>query len=308
MALAFVFPGQGSQAVGMLDDVAAEHSILGRRLDQASEILGIDLASIVKDGPAEELNRTEITQPALLTVSVALYEAFKEKGGQEPQMLAGHSLGEYTALTISGVFQFEDAVRLVRERGRLMQGAVPPDVGSMAAVLGLDDDEIGSICESIDGIVSPANFNSPGQVVISGEKVAVESASQACADAGARRVVPIDISVPSHCVLMESAGEELAHVLNEIPMQEPSIPVYQNVNAETTTDVDVIRSNLVAQVSSSVLWTSCVQAMIRDGATKFIECGPGKVLAGLMRRIDRSVPAASIGDLDGFEKALETNS
>ncbi len=308
MTTAFIFPGQGSQAVGMLSEFSAVGQSVNERLRQASDVLGLDLLAIVQDGPAEELNKTEITQPTLLAVSYGLYELFVANGGTAPQCLAGHSLGEYTALVVSGALEFEEAISLVHQRGQLMQQAAPLGVGSMAAILGLDDDVVTQACNHVNGIVSAANFNSPGQVVIAGSKEAVDAASEACTEAGARRVVPLDVSVPSHCGLMESAAAGMSRLLESAEIKVPRVDVYQNVVGEIVSVADAIRSNLVDQIKSPVLWYQSISSMIRDGASIFYECGPGKVLTGLMRRIDRSAKAIALGDLDTFNKELETSS
>ncbi len=305
MVRAYVFPGQGSQSVGMVDDFVRGSSTFTDRLKEASNLIDLDLTTIVANGPAEILNQTEITQPALLVSSVAMYEYFREMGGPSANMLSGHSLGEYTALVVSGALDFSDGVKLVYERGCLMQKAVPKGEGKMAAVLGLSDEVIEQVCERIDGIVAPANFNSPGQVVIAGSSKAVEQASDQCKDEGARRVVPLDVSVPSHCSLMDSAAEGLLDLLEKVSIQAPRVPVYQNVDAQPSTSPDEIRAKLVEQVRSPVLWSRCVTSMIRDGAEEFFECGPGKVLSGLMRRIDRSVSTTALGDFNAFITQLE---
>ena len=305
MVKAYVFPGQGSQSVGMVDDFVNDSVVFSDRLKEASNLIAVDLTSMVSNGPAEDLNQTEITQPALLASSVAMYEYFLEMGGPPANLVSGHSLGEYTALVVSEALGFSDGIKLVYERGCLMQKAVPKGEGRMAAVLGLDDEVIEQICERIDGIVSPANFNSPGQVVIAGSSKAVEMASDQCKDEGARRVVPLDVSVPSHCSLMDSAAEGLMDLLDKVSIQTPRFPVYQNVDALPTTNPDEIRAKLVQQVRSPVLWSRCVTSMIRDGAEEFFECGPGKVLSGLMRRIDRSVTSTALGDFNTFMTQLE---
>lgn len=305
MTKAYVFPGQGSQSVGMVDDFVRESRIFSDRLEEASNLVDIDLKSIVSNGPAEDLNKTEITQPALLAASVAMYEFFLDAGGPPADLLSGHSLGEYSALVIGGAMSFSDGVSLVHKRGRLMQEAVPKGEGQMAAVLGLDDEVIEQVCGRIDGVVSPANFNSPGQVVIAGSADAVAMAVDQCVEAGARRVVPLDVSVPSHCSLMTSAVQGLLVLLSQVQIQAPHTPVYQNVDAEPTTNPDVIRAKLAEQVRSPVLWSRCVTSMIEDGAEEFFECGPGKVLSGLMRRIDRSVKSVALGDLSTFMTQVE---
>ena len=307
MKNAFIFPGQGSQSVGMLSDFAPVSSLVDERLLEASEIVKEDLLSIVKDGPSERLNQTEITQPALLAVSVGLYELFIERGGNAADCLAGHSLGEYSALVVANSLSFSDGIQIVHQRGRLMQQAVPRGQGAMAAIVGLDDATIKEVCDRTEGVVAPANFNCPGQVVIAGKTDAVEKAGQACDAEGARRVIPLDVSVPSHCILMEPAAEALSSILAGIEIATPSVPIYQNVSAAPSTSPSRIEENLVSQVHSPVRWSECASSMIHDGATNFFECGPGKVLSGLMRRIDRSVTMVALGDLATFDQALGEN-
>lgn len=304
MAIAFVFPGQGSQSVGMLAELASEGAQINDRLRQASEIIDEDLVELVSNGPPARLNQTEITQPAILASSIGLFDLFLERGGEAPTCMAGHSVGEYSALVAAGALGFEDGVRIVRERGRLMQLAVPMGQGSMSAVLGLDDERVGEICEETQGTVAPANFNAPGQVVIAGQTESVAAAGEACKTAGARRVLPLDVSVPSHCSLMEPAAVGLAGLLETIAIKRPTVPVYQNVDGSPATDPAQIRENLIAQVKVPVLWTHCILTMIQDGATDFYECGPGKVLAGLMRRIDRSASVVALSDYVAFNAAL----
>lgn len=304
MCLGFLFPGQGAQRVGMLADVSAAEPTVGRRLEAAGEVLGFDLARVVRAGPVEELNRTEVTQPALLTVSLALFELWRERGGMEPAVVAGHSLGEYSALTAAGVLPFEAAVSLVRERGKLMQRAVSLGAGAMTAVIGLADDAVNACCEATPGVVTPANYNAPGQVVIAGEAVAVAAAASACLEAGARRAVPLDVSVPSHCALMAPASERLAELLEAADFQPARVPVVQNVDAAATVDADEIRRKLLRQLVSPVRWAASVRAMAREGLREFVECGPGNVLTGLARRVDRSLNVRGIGDMNGLESAL----
>ena len=303
MSVAFVFPGQGSQSVGMLDELVATSRIFDQRLTEASDALGFDLTAIVNQGPAERLNQTEITQPALLAVSVALYETWIERGGVAAAAMSGHSLGEYSALTAAGALEFATAVRLVHERGKLMQAAVPSGEGAMAAVLRLDDEELAAICEKVEGVVAPANYNSPGQVVIAGSAAAVDEASTLCEEAGAR-VVVLDVSVPSHCTLMSPTSGGVEQLLVASQLQLPRVPVYQNFDGKPAEDVEEIRKKLVSQLSNPVRWSSGISAMVEDGATTMVECGPGKVLTGLFRRIDRSIKALAIGDAAGFDKAL----
>lgn len=303
MTNAFIFPGQGSQSVRMLAEFSSAGTQIDIRLQEASELIQEDLVGLVNDGPAEKLNQTEITQPAILATSIGLFELFQQRGGVSPDCVAGHSVGEYAALVAAGALKFEDAIRVVHARGRLMQQAVPLGQGSMAAILGLDDEVVKEQCEGIQGTVSPANFNAPGQVVIAGQREAVANAGDACKAAGAR-VRELDVSVPSHCSLMEPAARGLKEVLQGITIKQPALPVVQNVNASPTSDPSQILERLVAQVMSPVLWTQCILNMIREGATTFYECGPGKVLSGLMRRIDRNAEVVALGDLDAFNAAL----
>lgn len=304
MSVGFLFPGQGAQAVGMATDIAASEPVMAQRFEEASEAVGFDLAGIIREGPAEELNRTEITQPAMLAVSVGLFDVWRARGGSAPAMVAGHSLGEYSALTAAGCIAFADAVRLVHERGKLMQAAVPEGEGAMAAILGLDDDVIFSCCADAGGVVSPANYNSPGQVVIAGAHDAVQRAIAACQEAGARRAVPLDVSVPSHCELMAPAGESLGELLTAVELAPARIPVVQNVDATVADDPAGVRDKLLAQLVSPVRWADSVTHMAAQGVERFVECGPGAVLAGLARRIDRKLVVRGIGTLDALEAAL----
>lgn len=304
---AFVFPGQGSQAVGMLADVAAQYPIVEETFAEASAVLGYDLWALVQQGPAEELNKTWQTQPALLTASVALYRVWQQKGGKAPAMMAGHSLGEYSALVCAGVIAFSDAVRLVELRGKLMQDAVPEGTGAMSAIIGLDDDAIAKACEeSAQGqVVSPVNYNSPGQVVIAGHKEAVERAGAACKAAGAKRALPLPVSVPSHCALMKPAAEKLAVELQNITFNAPAIPVVNNVDIACATDPDEIRNALVRQLYSPVQWTKSVELMASRDITHLYEVGPGKVLTGLTKRIVDSLTASAINEPASLAAALE---
>lgn len=304
--LAFVFPGQGSQQLGMLSELAAAHPVIEQTFAEASEALGFDLWKMTQEGPEEALNSTENTQPALLTAGVALWRLWLEQGGAVPSVMAGHSLGEYTALVCADAMSLADGVRLVKLRGEYMQQAVPAGTGAMAAILGLDDDAIATACEAAaqGGVVSPVNYNCPGQVVIAGEKAAVERGIEACKAAGAKRAVPLPVSVPSHCALMKPAAEQLAQALAGVELQLPRIPVVQNVAASVAADLDSLRSNLVAQLYSPVLWTASVQKMAAEGIETLVECGPGKVLTGLNKKIDRALNGISISDAAGLEKAL----
>lgn len=304
MKLGFLFPGQGAQRVGMLDDLGDRSAVVGRRFEEASEALGFDLAKMVRQGPQKALNSTENTQPALLAASVALYDLWRESGGAAPTWLAGHSLGEYSALTVAGVLEFAAAARLVHERGKLMQQAVPAGEGRMAAIIGLEDAAIAECCAAVAGVVAPANYNSPGQVVIAGETSAVAAAIAACTEAGARRAVPLDVSVPSHCPLMQPAAERLGALLDAATLKDADIPVVQNVSAEATREASVIRANLLRQLVAPVRWAQSVSSMASAGVDTFVECGPGNVLAGLVRRIDRQLAVHGIGAADGFDAAL----
>ncbi|NIF20492.1 ACP S-malonyltransferase [Candidatus Pantoea multigeneris] len=303
---AMVFPGQGSQTVGMLADLAAEYPLIEATFAEASEALGYDLWQLVQQGPAEELNKTWQTQPALLTASVAIYRLWQQQGGAQPTLLAGHSLGEYSALVCAGVINFADAVKLVELRGKLMQEAVPEGTGAMQAIIGLDDESIRKACEeSAQGqVVAPVNFNSPGQVVIAGNKEAVERAGAACKAAGAKRALPLPVSVPSHCALMKPAAEKLAVALEQITFNAPVVPVVNNVDVKTESDAAAIRSALIRQLYSPVRWTESVEFMAAQGVTHLLEIGAGKVLTGLTKRIVDSLTAAAVNDPASLQAAL----
>ena len=303
---AFVFPGQGSQAVGMLADMAATWPVIEETFGEASAALGYDLWALTQQGPAEELNKTWQTQPALLTASVALYRVWQQQGGKAPALLAGHSLGEYSALVCAGVIAFADAVRLVELRGKFMQEAVPEGTGAMSAIIGLDDAAIAKACEeSAEGqVVSPVNYNSPGQVVIAGHKEAVERAGAACKAAGAKRALPLPVSVPSHCALMHPAAEKLAAALQLVEIQAPTIPVINNVDVAVETDAARIKDALVRQLFSPVRWTEIVENMANSGIEFEVEMGPGKVLSGLAKRIDKRVDGAAINDTASLQEIL----
>ncbi|MGL5550958.1 MAG: ACP S-malonyltransferase [Plesiomonas shigelloides] len=303
---AMVFPGQGSQSVGMLADLAQQFPIVEQTFAEASAVLGYDLWALVQQGPAEELNKTWQTQPALLTASVAIWRVWQEKNGAMPVVMAGHSLGEYSALVCAGVMDFKDAVRLVELRGKLMQEAVPEGTGAMAAIIGLDNDSIAKACaESAEGqVVAPVNFNSPGQVVIAGNKEAVERAGAACKAAGAKRALPLPVSVPSHCALMKPAADKLAVALQEITFNAPGIPVINNVDVAAESDADAIRSALVRQLYSPVRWTETVESMSAQGVAHLLEMGPGKVLTGLTKRIVDSMTAVAVNDVASLTAAL----
>lgn len=304
MSLGFVFPGQGSQSVGMLADVAAEFDQVRARFEEAGEAISQPLWRIVSEGPDEALVRTEITQPALLSASVALWDVWQAEGGEAPTCLAGHSLGEYSALVCAGALPFIDAVRLVNRRGQLMQAAVPQGEGAMAAILGLDDAQVESACRDAQGVVSAANYNAPGQVVIAGAASAVEQAAERCRELGARRATLLPVSGPFHCELMRPAQEAFAADLQAAPFIEPEIPVIHNVDASVAAGVDELRRKLLEQISRPVLWTQCVQAMVARGVSRTAECGAGRVLSGLIKRIDKSVDVDHLGSLEGLRAAL----
>jgi [acyl-carrier-protein] S-malonyltransferase len=302
-SLAFVFPGQGSQSVGMLADLAAVHGDVKTTFDEASQGAGVDLWALSQQGPEDQLNRTENTQPALLAASVAVWRVWQKLGGVQPAQLSGHSLGEYSALVCADALSLHDAAALVAERGRLMQAAVPAGVGAMAAILGGDDEQIANVCAEVaqGQVVSPANFNSPGQLVIAGNAEAVDRALAKLAELGVRKAVKLAVSVPSHCALMRDAADKLGERMASIVWQQPAIPVVQNAEARSYTSIDDIRGALQRQLYLPVRWTQCVQTLIAGGATRMAECGPGKVLSGLIKRIDKSVEARALGapaDLD----------
>lgn len=304
--LAFVFPGQGSQSVGMLAELAAAEPLVQQTFAEASAGAGRDLWVLSQQGPEEELNRTENTQPALLAASVAVWRVWQARGGAQPALLSGHSLGEYSALVAAGALSLHDAAGLVAERGRLMQAAVPPGVGAMAAVLGGDDAQIAQVCAEVAGdeVVAPANFNSPGQLVIAGHAGAVDRALARLAELGIKKTVKLAVSVPSHTALMREAAQQLAEHMTAIAWTAPSIPVVQNADARSYTDLADIRAALQRQLYQPVRWTECVQALVAAGATRALECGPGKVLAGLIKRIDKNLQAAPIGGVAELTQAL----
>ena len=306
--LAYVFPGQGSQAVGMLADLAAEHPLVEETFKEASAALGYDLWQLVQNGPEEQLNQTEFTQPALLTASVAVWRVAQNSGAAKPDVVAGHSLGEYSALVAAESLQFSDAVRLVQQRGQFMQTAVPLGQGGMAAVLGLEDDVVREICKKASSgtdLVQAANYNAPGQVVIAGSNAALEQAIEALKDAGAKRAMPLAVSAPFHSELMKPAADKMAEVLADIAIQTPVIQIIQNVDADYCVEPEQIRQNLVAQMYSAVLWTDTVQKLAADDVTVVVECGPGKVLSGLNKRIDKSLESYGLSSVDALASTLE---
>ncbi|MBN7797727.1 ACP S-malonyltransferase [Parahaliea mediterranea] len=306
---AFVFPGQGSQKVGMLAAAHDAYAAVRATFEEASAALGYDMWDLVQNGEQDALNLTATTQPVLLTSSVALWRAWLEQGGEGPAVMAGHSLGEFSALVCAGALDFADAVRLVRQRGEFMQSAVPVGEGAMAAIIGLDDDAIVSICAEVvaagSGEVAAVNFNSPGQVVIAGHTAAVDAAVAALKEAGAKRAMPLPVSAPFHTVLMKPAGEQLAGAVADIAIAAPSVPVIHNVHCQSEQDPEQIRELLVRQIYSPVQWTGCVQAMVERGVDKVVECGPGKVLSGLNRRIDKSLSSFSLEEPDSLKAARD---
>ncbi len=305
--LAFVFPGQGSQSLGMLAELSELHPIIRETFVEASDGAGTDLWALSQGGPEEMLNRTEYTQPALLAAGIAVWRAWSQQGGVQPALLAGHSLGEYTALVAAGALSLHDGAHLVRVRGQLMQEAAPEGVGAMAAVLGADDALVAEICEQASDthVVVPANFNSPGQIVIGGDTAAVDRAIALLTERGVRKVVKLAVSVPSHTPLMREAANRLASTMAGMHWNVPSLPVVQNVDAKAHDGVDAIRDALVRQLYLPVQWTSCVQALAGQGAVRVAECGPGKVLTGLVKRIDKALDARTLAVPADFQTALE---
>jgi len=296
---AFVFPGQGSQSIGMLGDLA-DLPVVQNTVKEASDALNLDLFKMMKEGPIEDLNLTVNTQPVMLTASVAAYRAWLDIGGSAPAMVAGHSLGEYSALTAAGVFDLADAVKLVRVRAQAMQNAVPVGVGGMAAILGIDDDVVKTVCVNAalatGEVVQAVNFNSPGQVVIAGHKGAVEKACELAKEAGAKRALVLPVSAPFHSTLLEPAAEVLAQALVNVEMKAPQIPLVNNVDVTVETQLANIRDALVRQAWHPVRWVECVRFMADQGVTDLVECGPGKVLAGLAKRIDARVAGHALVD------------
>ncbi|MEJ2142045.1 MAG: ACP S-malonyltransferase [Gammaproteobacteria bacterium] len=308
MSLAFVFPGQGSQSLGMLKELAEAFPVVAETFTEASDVLGYDLWQVVQEGPSDKLNSTDVTQPAMLAAGVATWRVWNEKNGDQPSVMAGHSLGEYTALVCAGAIEFKDAIKLVAERGRLMQEAVPAGEGGMAAILGLDDDAVRQACsDAAQGdVLEAVNFNSPGQVVVAGSKAAIDRIVVLAKERGAKRALPLPVSVPSHCALMKPAAEKLAAILADISISAPGVPVINNVDVATASDADAIRDALVRQLYSPVRWVETVQQMATDGVDKLVECGPGKVLVGLSKRIDKSMNAIALFDPATLDAALES--
>ncbi|AQT59327.1 ACP S-malonyltransferase [Cellvibrio sp. PSBB023] len=304
--LAFVFPGQGSQKIGMLAELAAEFPVVQQTFAEASDVLGYDLWALVQTGAQEEINLTERTQPLLLTASVAVYRVWQQKQGAQPALMAGHSLGEWSALVCAGVVAFQDAVKLVQQRGKFMQEAVPAGQGAMAAIIGLDDALIIEACKKAEQgeVVSAVNFNSPGQVVIAGAAAAVERASALCKDAGAKRALPLPVSAPFHTELMRPAAERLAEQIAATSFAVPNIPVVHNVTADVEMNPEKIKALMIEQIFSPVRWVECVNTLATKGVSLTLECGPGKVLSGLNKRINAELNTISVEKPDELNAAL----
>ncbi len=306
-SIAFLFPGQGSQSVGMGKDLYDRFPVAKQTFEEADEALGQPISRMCFEGPEDKLKLTEITQPAILTVSIAAQRVLAEKGVRA-QWVAGHSLGEYSAHVCAGTLQFADAVRTVRNRGKYMQEAVPVGIGAMAAVLALPLEKLQAVCEKAAGetgeVVSPANINSPDQIVISGSKAAVERAAELAKEAGAKRAVMLPVSAPFHCALMQPAQDALARDLERLDFRAPSLPVVCNVDASIVSDGDTARQKLIRQVTGAVQWVRCIETLAAQGTQIFVEVGPGKVLTGLMRQIDRSISCVNVENSESLEKAL----
>lgn len=307
MSIAIVFPGQGSQSVGMLAALAAEWKQVGETFAEASEALGYDLWKLVQDGPESDLNQTDRTQPAMLAAGIATWRVWQAAGGTTPSYMAGHSLGEYTALVAADALDFATAIKLVEKRGQLMQAAVPEGQGAMAAILGLSDEEVIKACDAAaqGAVVQAVNFNAPGQVVVAGSTAAVERAVALAKEAGAKRAIMLPVSVPSHCNLMQPAADELARTLATIDVKPPVIEVLHNVDVASHRDADTIRALLAQQLHKPVRWVETIQTLGKAGASTIVECGPGKVLAGLNKRIDRDMNALPVFDAASLQAALD---
>lgn len=304
---AIAFPGQGSQSVGMLAELAEQHAVIKETFAEASQVLGYDLFALVMAGPAEDLNKTWRTQPALLTASVALWRLWQQQGGATPAVMAGHSLGEYSALVCAGVLDFADAVKLVEQRGIFMQDAVPLGSGGMAAILGLDDAKVRELCAASGQgeVVAAVNYNSPGQVVIAGHAAAVARASEACKAAGAKRALPLPVSAPSHCELMKPAAERLAVLLAGLELKAPQVPVVNNVDVASPSQPAQIRDALVRQLYLPVRWTESIEKLSVQGVHQFVEVGPGKVLGGLIKRISKEADCLAVSDSASLDATLQ---
>jgi [acyl-carrier-protein] S-malonyltransferase len=308
MSLAFVFPGQGSQSLAMLTELASQFPQVEEVFAEASSVLDYDLWKLVTDGPVEELNQTDRTQPAMLAAGIAVWRCWQSQTDIKPDYFAGHSLGEYTALVAAGSLDFQDAIRLVEQRGQFMQQAVPAGEGAMAAILGLDDDVVIDLCNeaSAKGVVEAVNFNSPGQVVIAGEAETINQAIELAKEKGAKRALLLPVSVPSHCALMIPAAEKLSQVLADIDIQAPQTSVIHNASVTSTSNTSEIKELLTQQLHNPVRWVETVQWLAKQGVTEIVECGPGKVLAGLTKRIDKTLTALPVFDSNTLEKAITT--
>lgn len=303
--LAFVFPGQGSQSLGMVSPLLADFPQLKQRFDEASQALGFDLLKLVSDGPEADLNRTENTQPALLVASVVAYDAWCNAGGPQPALMAGHSFGEYSALVCAGALDFAAAVLIARDRGRYMQAASPEGAGAMAAILGLELSDVNVACAAAGGVCSPANLNAPGQIVIAGEKSAVVEACEKARELGARKALELPVSVPAHCALMAPAAEQLKARLEEVVIKPPQIPVIHNLDLNSYTEDQAIKNALIGQLCSPVRWIETIELCAGRGIKQLIECGPGKVLSALIKRIDRQLNTAVIPNHEAITAAQE---
>jgi len=304
--LAFVFPGQGSQKIGMLAELAAQYPVVSQTFAESSQILGYDLWKLVQNGTQDDINLTERTQPLLLTASIAVWRVWQERGGAQPNLLSGHSLGEWSALVAGGVIAFADAVKLVQQRGKFMQEAVPAGQGAMSAIIGLDDAAILLACKDAEQgeVVAAVNFNSPGQVVIAGSAAAVERAGLLCKEAGAKRALPLPVSAPFHTTLMRPAADRLAEQIHATQFTKPSTLVVHNVTAQTESNPDVIKSLMIEQIYSPVRWVDCVNTLVRAGVSRTVECGPGKVLSGLNKRINADLTTLSIEKPEDIDSVL----
>lgn len=307
MSTAFIFPGQGSQSIGMMNALAESDTLIQDTFSEASSVLGYDLWELVNDGPVEKLNSTEYTQPAMLTAGVATWRAWLEAGGTAPALMAGHSLGEYTALVCAGVLNFSDAVSLVSDRAHFMQQAVPEGEGAMAAILGLDDEEVTMLCQqnAAGEVLQAVNYNAPGQVVVAGSAAAVGRLVENAKAAGAKRALLLPVSVPSHCALMQPASDRMAERLRQVSISQAQIPVIHNVNVQTASDDDELRQLLARQISEPVRWVETINSMNEKGVSQLIECGPGKVLCGLSKRINRDMSCIPLITKDSIVNTLE---
>lgn len=307
MTNAFLFPGQGSQSVGMATDLGEHHAVVRATFDEASEVIGDDLWQLVAEGPADTLNQTVWTQPAMLAAGVATYRAWREGGGAQPETMAGHSLGEYSALVCANALSFVDAVSLIARRAELMQGAVAPDASAMVAVIGMTDEQVSEICALVaDGeIVEPVNFNAPGQVVVTGDKSAVERFAERATTDGARRVISLSVSVPSHSSLMRPAAQQFEKALADVSFTPAEVTVIHNAGPVDPRDADSVRAALARQLYSPVPWSATVQGLLDGGTDRFYECGPGRVLSGLVKRIFRRATVLSLHDTAALAEALQ---